>query len=117
MPDDPSKSPIQHSALSKGQVTVLKRIVQEGNFRTEFFRNPKDAIAKAGVALPQNELAVISKITPRQVDAMQTLFTGPGRVAADGTHTLAYAIAFAVVVAVLLAMPNPMDVSAFAKQQ
>lgn len=85
-------------------------------FARNFFKNPHDAVSKAGVALPSKEIAVLSAITPAQIDAMQSLISGPARVAADGTNTALHALAYAVIVALLLAMPNPMDVSALAKR-
>jgi hypothetical protein len=104
----PTKSPIQHTALSTNQVAVLRKLVKDASFRTDFLKEPKAAVSKAGIALPSNELAVVSKVTAAQIEGLQTL-VGPGRLAADGTNTMLYALAFAVIVALLLAMPNPME--------
>lgn len=107
----PTRSSIQHTALSTNQVAVLRKLVKDANFRTDFFKEPKAAVSKAGIALPSHELTVVSKITAAQIEGLQTL-VGPGRLAADGTNTMLYALAFAIIVALLLAMPNPMETEA-----
>jgi hypothetical protein len=102
-------------ALSSSQVAVLRRVVKDANFRKEFLANPMEAVGNSGVKMSATELAAIEKINAAQLEAIQGVVAtlSPGaKVSADGTHTLAYAIAFAVVVALLIAMPNPMDVAA-----
>jgi hypothetical protein len=101
-------------SLSDSQVAVLRKLVKDANFRKDFLANPIDAVAKSGVKMSASDLASIEKVTAAQLEAIEGMVATlpPGLKAADGTHTLAYAVAFAVVVALLVAMPNPMDIAA-----
>ena len=106
----PVATPVQHTGLSTGQTSVIRKLTKDSQFRTAFFKDSAAALAREP-NLSDNDKAVLAKIKTAQIDAIHSILLNPS-VAADGTHTLAYAIAFAVVVAILLAMPNPMDVSA-----
>jgi hypothetical protein len=87
--------------LSPAQVTVLRKLTRDPNYRATFLKAPA-ATAKAAGLNPA-ETAGISKISAQEIDGLYraSLAVGGGR--ADDNCTLVYAIAFAVALALLLA--------------
>jgi hypothetical protein len=84
--------------LSDAQVTVLKKVVKDSNFRQAFVADPSKAITDSGVQLSPTEAQTLAKIPP---ESITQLTTGIKRanIAADGTHTLLYAVAIATLIA------------------
>jgi hypothetical protein len=85
--------------LTPAQITLLRRLTKEPDFRKSFFRNSAPAMKAAG--LSAREAAAISKITPEEVDGLQRAAKAVGRGLANDSCTLVYAVAFAVAFAVL----------------
>jgi hypothetical protein len=92
--------------LSEGQVKIIRRIVTDAGFRKDFYSNAVGAVGKSGVDVSAPELAAIATLKPAQFDAIQQ-FVSKVKAAGDGTTTALHALAYAVVIALLIAMPDP----------
>jgi hypothetical protein len=99
------------AGLSKPQVEVLRKITTDSKFRKAFFSNPVAAVGKFNILISAEDLTPLAKLTPVQYEAIYSVIQ---RVSddGDGTHTALYALAFAVVVALVLADQVLPDVSA-----
>jgi hypothetical protein len=87
--------------LTPAQVTVLRKLTKDADYRKTFFKNPGAATKSAG--LSAKEAAALSKITPQEIDGLQRAAKAVGGGRADDSCTLVYAVAFAVALALLLA--------------
>lgn len=102
MPEVAGLAPFS-KGVSPAQVDLLKRMISDPDFRVGFINDPITAVVNAKIKITADELASMEKINAEQFDAIGKLVHSTILNAADGTHTLAYAVAFAVVVALLLA--------------
>lgn len=92
-------------SVTPTQITILREMATNADFRSKFLSDPVNAVTEAGHKLSTAELGALTRVSASQYD---NLFSGISKIAdGDGTHTLAYAIVLAVVVAALIAMPNP----------
>jgi hypothetical protein len=89
------------SRISPAQVTVLRKLTRDADYRKSFFKDPHGAVYTEG--LIGAEATSLAKITPLEIDGLHraALAVGGGR--ADDNCTLVYAVAFAVALALLLA--------------
>jgi hypothetical protein len=97
------------TALTAPQVALLRMIIRDSDFRKQFLDDPVAAAGAAKVKVSPEDLAVIARLKPQQFDAIQNVVSGIAP-RADDTETALHALAYAVVVALVLAMPNPMEV-------
>jgi hypothetical protein len=96
-------------ALTAPQVQLLRSIIKDANFRKQFLEDPVGAAAASKTRISANELSTIARLNATQFEAIHTVAAGIAK-RADGTDTALHALAYAVVIALLLAMPNPMDI-------
>ena len=87
--------------LSTAQVTVLRKLTKEPDYRKTFLKDPAAASKAAG--LNQHEAVAISKITATEIDGLHRAALAVGGNRADDSCTLVYAVAFAIALALLLA--------------
>jgi hypothetical protein len=108
-PPTPSPTPtgptVTPGPLSAGLTAVLRKIVTDPGFRTQYAEDPLLAITTAGIRITTADWARLSKLTPEQLEqAAEGIVAmagggGAGLRRAGGTNTLIYAI----IVALLLA--------------
>jgi hypothetical protein len=84
--------------LSAAQVTVLQKIAKDASFRQAFTANPQQAVKDAGIQLAPAEMQKLTKITPDAVGQLQAGLKSAKMGDADGTNTLLYAVAVAVLI-------------------
>jgi hypothetical protein len=84
--------------LSAAQVTVLQRIAKDASFRHAFTTNPQQAVKDAGIQMTPAEMQKLTKITPEAVSQLQGGLKSAKMGDADGTNTLLYAVAVAVLI-------------------
>jgi hypothetical protein len=95
------------AGLSQGEVNVLRMVVQDPNFRASFMKNPKTAIKTSGEKLTPAQVTNLSRATNAQINNLVSgvaLATADVAAGTKSTHTLIYAIVFAVAFALLLAV-------------
>lgn len=92
------------AGLSQGEVNVLRQVVVDPKFRVEFTKNPKSAIKQSGEKLTPDQITNLSRINKLQVDSFVSNVQASLTSGTAGTHTLIYAIVFAIVCALLLAV-------------
>lgn len=97
----PTTAPLLHSRLSASQVTVLRKLVRDPQFRTSFLKDPAAAGKASG--LNATEISAISKVNAQEIDGLQRAVKAVGGNRADDSCTLVYALAFAVALALILA--------------
>jgi len=85
-------------ALSDAQVDVLRKVVKDTAFRQSFIANPEQAALSSGFPVSASEAKALGKITPQAVNQL-TSGLKSANIAADGTHTLLYAVAIATLIA------------------
>jgi hypothetical protein len=89
--------------LSPAQVTVLRKLTRDPNYRATFLKGPAAAAKAAG--LSAHETAGIAKISAQEIDGLYRASLAVGGNRADDNCTLIYAVAFAIALALLLAEP------------
>jgi hypothetical protein len=89
------------SRISPAQVTVLRRLTRDADYRKAFFKDPHGAAFNEG--LIGAEATSLAKITPLEIDGLHRAALAVGQGRADDSCTLVYAVAFAVALALLLA--------------
>ncbi len=93
------------AGLSQGEVNVLRRVVVDPKFRVSFEQNPKAAIKASGEKMTAAQISNLSRATKLQVENFVTYATIDMKTdSTGGTHTLLHAIAYAVLIAILLAV-------------
>jgi hypothetical protein len=85
--------------LTQGQLDVLRRIVVDPTFRTEFSSNPVRAVSTSGFKLTAAEVARLEKLSPVHLEQFSHGVSELMKASQGCTHTLLYAI----IVALLLA--------------
>ena len=93
--------------ISPAQIAVMKKVATDPNFRTTFFKDPAKAVAGANLKISSTELGPLARLNPTQYDNLQRFVRSNARTAAEGTHTLAYAVALAVAFALLFLVASP----------
>ena len=83
--------------LSDAQVGVLRKVVRDSAFRQAFTADPGASSKELGIQLSQDEMQSLKKVTPEAVNQLTTGIQS-ANIAADGTHTLLYAVAIAVLI-------------------
>lgn len=91
--------------LTPGEMSVLRKIAADGDFRLKFAQDPIAAITDAGLHVTTSDYEKLERFSAAQLQqvadgiAMLTGAIGSSGLRAEGTNTLVYAI----IVAVLLA--------------
>ena len=91
------------AGLSQGEVNVLRMIVEDPQFRAQFIKSPKLAIKSSGQKLTPAQITNLSRANKLQVENFAANVQASVAAGTAGTHTLIYAIVFAVVVCLLFA--------------
>lgn len=99
----PNRGALADVALvSDGQLQVLRSIIKDDGFRSDFFADPIAAVAGNNIKIAAEDLAPLTRLTPEKFDAIVRIARG-STTALDGTTTALHALAYAVVIALLLA--------------
>ena len=92
---------IPTSRLSPAQITILRKLTRDPDYRRSFFKDPQAAAVSEG--LIGRDASTLAKITPVEIDGLYRAGLAVGQGRADDSCTLVYAVAFAVALALLLA--------------
>jgi hypothetical protein len=101
-------------AVSPAQISVLRKLARDADFRAAFFKDPIRALGASNLGVTPAELNGLLKVTPQQIDGLQRAAVAVGGARADDNCTLVYALAFAIAFAVafsLLETPSAAQVA------
>ena len=86
---------------------MLRRIIKDPDFRTQFVADPVLAITTAGIPVTTADLAKLTALTPEQIEQLSqgigalagAASAGLQQAKTEGTNTLVYAIIVALILA------------------